>query len=254
MDLARGLELAPLWLRLGWDQTRSRFQRTVLGPFWLAGTLLATALALWFVFGRLFGMNYDQAFPYIIVGILGWNLIGAGLGEATGVFSAGAGLMQVLKLPLSFHAFIQLHRLLINFGAQLITTWVVLFLLQKAVVPHWTLLPGLLLVLGNVFFATLVIGFPSTRFRDVNYLVGFVVQILFFVTPVFWHPSQAGGQRSAIIAYNPLAHWLSLIREPMLGRPPLAADWQWGLATLIGLALATICLLIAFRKRVVFWL
>ena len=35
-DVADGIRLAPLWWRLGLDQTASRFQRSVLGPFWMA--------------------------------------------------------------------------------------------------------------------------------------------------------------------------------------------------------------------------
>ena len=77
-DVVQGVELTPIWFQVGINQLIARYRRTILGPFWIAGSLIATALALWFVFGSLMGADYHSTFAYIIAGDygveFGWSL------------------------------------------------------------------------------------------------------------------------------------------------------------------------------------
>ena len=45
-----------------------------------------------------------------------------------------------------------------------------------------------------------------------------MMRVLFFATPVFWLV-EGSGVRAMAAQYNPLAHLLSLAREPLLGAP-----------------------------------
>lgn len=253
-DIIDGFRLSPLWLRLGWEQTVARFRRTVLGPFWLSANLLAISFALAFIFGGLLGTNYHTSFAMIICGILAWSIVGGVLGEASGVFIASAGLMQTMKLPLTFHVLLMMHRAFINFLAQLIALWAVLLIMRLAAPPTWHLLLGLPLVMVNATLMSLIVAIPSTRFRDINQTVQFMVQLLFFLTPVFWLPSQMHGGRRVVFDLNPLAHMLELIRQPLLGRAPDWVHWEWSLVTLAILSVTAVTMLAIYRKRVVFWL
>ena len=253
-DFVDGARLAPLWLRVGWEQVIARFRRTILGPFWLSANLLAISFALSLVFGGLLGQNYRSNFPLIISGILTWSIIGGLLGEAASVFIASAGLMHTQKLPLSFHVFLMMHRAFINFLAQLIAFWVVLVVLRLGALPTWHLIPGLAIVLIDGFLMSFIVAIPSTRFRDVNQFVGFSVQILFFLTPIFWSPTQMQGKRRLILELIPLAHMLELVRQPLLGRAPLAENYVFSLAFMGVLAVIALILMTLYRRRVVFWL
>jgi ABC-type polysaccharide/polyol phosphate export permease len=253
-DFVDGARLAPLWLRVGWEQVVARFRRTILGPFWLSANLLAISVALSFVFGGLMGQDYRSNFALIISGILSWSLVGALLGEAANVFITSAGLMHTQKLPLTFHVFLLMHRAFINFLAQLIAFWVVLAALGLASVPAWQFIPGLAVVLVNSFLLSLIVAIPSTRFRDINQLVQFLIQVLFFLTPIFWVPAQMKGKRRIAFELNPLAHELELIRQPLLGAAPAAENWVYALAFMGVLAVIAFAMMALFRRRVVFWL
>ncbi len=253
-DIIDGIKLYPLWVRLAWEQTVARFRRTILGPFWLTANLLATAIALSVVFGGLLGQDYRSNFALIISGILSWSIVGAVLNDAAGTFISSGGLMQTMKLPLSFHILLMMMRNFINFLAQIIALWIVLAVLRLGSLPTWHLLVGLPMVLIDSALLSLIVAIPSTRFRDINQTVGFVVQILFFLTPVFWVPAQMHGKRRIIYELNPFAHSLELIRQPLLGRAPALADWEWGAAEMVLLSIVAVTLLALFRKRVVFWL
>jgi ABC-type polysaccharide/polyol phosphate export permease len=253
-DIIDGIKLAPLWTRLAWEQTVARFRRTILGPFWLTANLLAISFALAVVFGALMGTDYRTNFALIISGILVWNIVGAVLNDAAGVFISAGPLMQTMALPLSFHIFLMVMKNVINFTAQLLALWVVLLIMRLGAFPTWYVLPGLMIVLINACLLSLIVAVPSTRFRDINQTIGFAVQILFFLTPVFWSPAQLKGKRALLAALNPFAHELELVRQPLLGYAPALVHWEWGLAEMAFFFVTAIVMLALYRKRVVFWL
>jgi ABC-type polysaccharide/polyol phosphate export permease len=210
--------------------------------------------ALSFVFGGMMGTPWRDNFPYVLAGILAWSLVGAGIAEGANMFVNGAGIMQVQRLPLTFHAWLSAFRVFVNFLAQLLTYWVVLVLFGLATIPSWTLILSLPLAFLTTLLAGIVVAIPSTRFRDIGLGIGFVVQLLFFMTPIFWRAGQKHGIRGMAVEYNPFTHLVALIREPLLGRAPQAVDWAWGLGWAVGAFALTYVLIAAFRKRVIFWL
>ena len=253
-DLAEGLRLAPLWMSLGWDQTLTRFRRTVLGPFWLSANLLAISFALAVVFGGLMGHDYRQTFPQIIAGILTWTVLGGAYGEASGLFVMSGGTMMTQRLPLSFHVLLMMYRVFVNFVAQLLTLWAVFLLMRIGGPPTWQVLLGLPLLFCTSSLICLIIAIPSTRYRDFGQFVANLVSLLFFLTPVFWTPTQMSRRQQFLVTYNPLAHLLEIVREPLIGRRVDMVHWEWSLATFAVTVVVAIAMLAAYRKRVVFWL
>jgi ABC-type polysaccharide/polyol phosphate export permease len=253
-DVGDGIRLAPLWWRLGLDQTASRFQRSILGPFWMACNLLVVAFALAFLVSALMGVNIMGTFPQVVAGLLAWSLVGTTIADAQAIFLYNAGLMQSQRLPLTFYVFLHAQKAATNFLFQLIAFWAVMMIIGKFAIPHWTLIPAVALVLLIVCFQGFIIAIPSTRFRDVAYMMSYVVQLLFYVTPVFWMTDNVSVNKRWVIELNPLGHQVELLRAALTGHAPAAIDWLWTLGTTGVLALIAIVLLAMFRKRVVFWL
>jgi ABC-type polysaccharide/polyol phosphate export permease len=253
-DLYGGAALMPLWWRVALEQTVTRYRRTLLGPFWLASTTLATAFSLSIVFGSIFGGNFRDSMPFIMIGVVSWSLTGGLLPEAANTFVSGSGIMQVQKLPVSFHAYLQISRALINFAHQVIGLWLVLLIMKLAVMPHWHLLLTLPIVLLTGFFLAIPLGMLSLRFRDINYMVSFVSQAMFMMTPVFWRRTQVPDHMHWIVDLNPFAHLLEIIRQPIQGHPAPTGDMVASLMFLATVAVLAVGSLTLFRRRVVFWL
>ena len=252
--LSKGIRLTPLWWRLGVDQTVARYRRTVLGPFWLASSAIATGLALSIVFGTLFGGDWRANFPYILSGVIAFGLASSLVADGAQTFINASGTMQIRKLPLSFYSLLQCDKTVINFAHQMVGFWIISLLLRMFPIPHWQLLFTIPLVVMVGFAASFPIGMISTRYRDVNYFVGFVLQMMFMLTPVFWRRSQIPVKFRFIVDFNPLAHMLEIVRQPMLGHPAPLSDLVAVIFTLfVSIILAIGCLSL-FRKRVIFWL
>jgi ABC-type polysaccharide/polyol phosphate export permease len=253
-DIYEGARMAPLWLSMGWDQTMSRFRRTVLGPFWLSANFLVIAFSMAYVFGGLASGGAHALLPKLMAGLLTWGLIGGAIGESAGVFISAGPMMTSQRMPLRFHVYLMIFRGFINFVAQLLALWLIFVLMRFGSPPAWPLLIGLPLIMLNSFLFSLILAMPSTRCRDVNQLTGFAIQILFFITPVFWDPSAMKPRYRFILDYNPFAHYIELIRQPLLGHVPALVHYEWTVCSILVLGFVAVSVLALYRKRVIFWL
>jgi ABC-type polysaccharide/polyol phosphate export permease len=115
-------------------------------------------------------------------------------------------------------------------------------------------IPGLVLIgLTGVWVATLL-GLLCLRFRDIQQLVSSVLQIAMFVTPIFYSPDQLQGRMVEIVRFNPLYHYVEVVRLPMMGMAPSAYSYGVTIGCTIFGWLATIYIYSRFRRRLPYWL
>jgi ABC-2 type transport system permease protein/lipopolysaccharide transport system permease protein len=113
-------------------------------------------------------------------------------------------------------------------------------------------IPGLMLVVLNGTVVSLTIGIISARFRDVPQIINSIVQILFFITPIFWKTGSLRGH-AYITDLNPLFHLLEIVRSPLLGDVPSTTNYVAVLLlTIINIAIAS-AFFTRFRSRIAYW-
>lgn len=257
-DLREGLGHHQLWFHLGWQDIKQRYRRSVLGPFWITIATGVSAVAMGLLYGTLFGMDIASFLPYVTLGFIIWNLISGSILEGADVFVSNEGLIKQLPTPLSVHVYRLVWRQMILF-AHNIVIYVVIF----AVFPqplHWTALaaiPGLALIAVNAIWVSLLFGILSTRYRDIAPLLGSIVQLLFFMTPIIWTEKTLEGTgnegRARIAEINPLYHFLDIVRSPLLGTDQQLYHWVIVLAvTVVGWAAALLAMR-NYRSRVAYW-
>lgn len=253
-DLASGVGRWRTSLALGLQDITLRYKRSLLGPFWLSASLIATVLALALVFSTVFQQDFVAYATFVGAGLLAWQMIAALVGESCGSVMEHGAYLQNVRIPLSVvagrllfrnaiifaHNFLAITALLLVFGAQLSANLLLA-------------LPGALTILAFGYFLSMALGPICTRFRDIPQVIASVMQILFFVTPIFWMPD-AVSHRPVFTHANPFFHMVELVRAPLLGNLPTALNWQvslWCVAAAAGLAIVTVSLT---RKRLNLWL
>jgi ABC-type polysaccharide/polyol phosphate export permease len=78
---------------------------------------------------------------------------------------------------------------------------------------------GLVFLVANTAWISMLIAIASARFRDIPQVVASVMQFAMFVTPVFWPAERLNGARHAVLDFNPFYHMLEAVRAPLLGAP-----------------------------------
>jgi lipopolysaccharide transport system permease protein len=252
-DMIAGLASWRLWVRLGWNDILQRYRRSVLGPFWLTASMAIMIVALGILYAGLFNTPIEDFVPFLCVGLLVWNLISSFLTEGGILFTGSESYIKQIRLPYSVYVYRSTWSKLVTFFHNFIIYFAVLLYFQ--IWPGAVALlaiPGLIVIVVNGALASLSIGIISARFRDVPPLISSVVQIVFFVTPIFWKPEMLKG-REYITDLNPFFHLLEVVRAPLLGSVPSAKSYfAVLLITLINIAI-TGAFFSRFRSRISYW-
>lgn len=253
MDLTRGARLWPLWVRLGWNDILQRYRRSILGPFWLTASMAVMVVTLGVLYAELFRTPVDDLVPFLCVGLLVWNLFSSFLIEGGTLFTGSESYIKQIKLPYSVYVYRSTWSKLVIFLHNFLIYFCVILYFQ--IWPGLTgllAIPGLLILLVNGALANLCIGIVSARFRDVPQVISSLVQVVFFITPIFWKPELLKS-RAFIADFNPIYHLVEVVRAPLLGSLPSAANyWAVALITLVNLAI-TGAFFVRFRARIAYW-
>lgn len=232
---------------LAWSDTRIRYKRSVLGPFWLViGTAIGVG-GIGFLWSSLFKIDTANFIPMITIGLVVWYLLSGCVVEAASVFYSNRDLL--LSMPISsFLISIQLLlRQIVNFGHNFVVVVVVLFFFpQNLSFVALLAIPGFFLVSLNLLWLIQIIGYFGARYRDLEPLLAAIMQPIFFLTPVMFRPSQLS-DKAFLMDFNPLAYWLALIRDPLMGHVPSVTTW--GVSIIMALSGWCLALILTGYKR-----
>ena len=255
-DIREGVTNWPMWGRQGWSDVRARYRRTALGPFWATLSLGIFMVSFSVVYANLFNMNIREYLPFVSAGMLSWTLISGIVTEGATTFIGAEALIKSMRFHYSILACATVWRnLIIFFHNIVIYIGVMVFC---GVPVTWTTLlviPGLLIITVNGVWIATLLGMIGARYRDMQQLIVSILQILMFVTPIFWSPSQIKGRAATLLVdFNPLLHYIDIVRNPLLGLPTSFRTWAMVLlATVLGWGV-TLFLFSRFRRRVAYWL
>ncbi len=242
------------WFLMGNQDIQMRYRRSVIGPFWISGSLGALVLSLALVYGQIFEQPFEEYLHWLISGFAVWYLFSTMVIEGCNIAVEAESQLRNVPLPIPVLAARMVYRNWIVFLHNLVVVAVVLIVF--AIPPTWALLwalPGVAIVLATGFFASIALGPICLRFRDLNQVITNLLQMAFFLTPILWMPSQ-GRVASNFVLYNPVYHMLEVVRAPLMGGEPAQLSWIFALSTLGVVALFAIVTLQVTRNRVFLWL
>ena len=222
------------------------YKQTILGPAWIIINPLITSLVYTIVFGKLARLS-SGGVPQILFYLCGnafWGFFAACLTKNASAFATNAHIFKKayfprLTIPISdsLSAGIQL---LIQMG--LASIFILFYLLRGAVHPNWALLPLLVptIAVMGIMGASIgvLISSVTTKYRDLQFLVGFGLQLWMLASPVVYPLSQISSPRwSFLMQLNPTTAPMEFFRLAILGTGTIG--WVSLLSTLLFVVVAT---------------
>lgn len=252
-DLKDGIGAIYVWPTLGWLEIKQRYRRSVLGPFWLTistGFMLACMGPL---YGKMFGQPVPSYFSYLAISFVVWILVSGLINDSCTAFIQAEGYIKQTKLPLTVHVMRAVWKNLLIFAHNLVIVVLVLAFFQPGVDWNLLLVPLAVLAISvNGVWSGIVLGLICARFRDIPPIVSSLVQVAFFLTPIFWTPSMLGRHQWAA-DLNPLFHFMEIVRRPLMGQDLSPLSWGVVLAiTFLGVVLM-LAVFQRFRARIAYW-
>jgi lipopolysaccharide transport system permease protein len=252
-DILRTAKMPGLIFYMAWSDIRARYKRSILGPFWITLSTAIGVVGLGFIWSELFKMDRAVFIPMLTIGLILWQFMSACIIESTSVFYRQANIIRNLNLPIALHPAQLVLRHVINLMHNF-PLFIIVALILGCKFDWQTLLfiPGLLLVIGNLYWMSMLIGTLGARFRDLEYLISMVMPLLMFLSPVMYRPN-ALPSIGKYMWINPLADMIEIVRYPLLGEVTPGFIYIVNILMLLAGGALTFLLFNAKRNRIAFW-
>lgn len=253
-DIVKTLSHPGLILYMAWSDVRARYKRSVLGPLWITLGTAISVVGLGVIWSALFKMDRTVFIPMLTIGLILWQFMSACIVESASVFTRQSGAIRNLDLPLSLYPTQLVLRHIINLAHNAPLFFAVALILGLSFNANAPMaLCGLLLVIANLFWMSLLIAMLGARFRDFEYFIVTIMPLLMFLSPVMYRPNALPAIIGKYMWLNPFADMIEVIRYPLLGEATPVFVYGINLAMLVFGGTATILLFGAKRKRIAFW-
>ncbi len=221
-ELIRARDLIMLFV---WRDFVSVYKQTILGPLWYLIQPLLTTLTFTVIFGRIASLPTDALpdFLFYLSGSVVWSYFAECLNKTSSTFISNSNLFGKVYFPrLAVPISILISNLIafaIQFALFLVFAvyyWVV----GSAVNPNWSvlLLPFYVLVMAGLGLGFgIIVSALTTRYRDLQFLVRFGVQLAMYATPVIYPLSSIPEKYQLLIIANPMTSIVEGFRYSFLG-------------------------------------
>lgn len=200
-----------------------RYKQTILGPAWLVISPLFTIFAYTILFGRLAGLSTD-GIPqplFYLSGTIFWNFFSECFSGTANTFTGNAGIFGKVYFPRLTIPVSNLLTCLADFIIRFIMLLIFIAyyaLNNYGVFISWKIIMLPLLILQEALLAMsvgIIVSSVTTKYRDLQVLVGFGLQLWMYATPVIYSTSIVPDSWKEIFLLNPVTPSLLLFKNAL---------------------------------------
>ena len=207
---------------LTWKNILIQYKQAVLGVAWAVLNPVLTMIVFTVIFNKLLHVgtgNYPVAYPvFVYAGLLPWNLFSGSLASAGTSLVGNSNLITKVYFPRlvipGSAVLSQLPNFLISFAV------LVVLMAAYRVAPTWNviLLPFFtLLALLTAVGVSLWLSALYVLYRDVQYIIPFLVQIWMYLSPVMYPTSKIPAKYLWVYSLNPMTGVIGGFRWALFG-------------------------------------
>lgn len=223
----------------------SAYKQTVLGPLWFIISPLMSSSMHTVIFGQIADISTDGVpqFLFYLCSNAAWGYFSTCLTSTAGTFTSNAGLFGKVYFPRLVSPITTVIYALLGFFIQVAIMFVCMgiFALNGIYVSpniHILLVPLMILQMAILGLGIgIIISSVTTKYRDLQILVGFGVTLWMYATPVVYPVSQIMSTKPELIKYimlNPVAPIVNNFRCAFLGCGSM--DYlHWGISWIVTL-------------------
>ncbi|MDO4291749.1 MAG: ABC transporter permease [Eubacteriales bacterium] len=221
-----------------------QYKQTVLGPLWFILKPLMTTFMFTMVFGQIAGMETDGVpqFAFYLCSTALWQYFASCVTKTSHTFLHNAGIFGKVYFPRLIMPIAAVLYALVNFAVVFAMSIIInLYYWMRGgmIRPQMQLLWVPLLVLQTAALGLgvgIIVSSLTTKYRDLNVLVSFGVQLWMYGTPVVYASSQIPERLRVLIMLNPMAPILCNFRYALLGSGGFET-FYWGISMITTIVL-----------------
>lgn len=255
-DLKEGAKLYKLIWALAFSDIKLRYRGSAIGPFWMTISTGLQTGAMAFLYADLFHIDLKSYLPYLCISLTMWGFLSSMILDGCTCFIGSEGLVKGTRMPFTVHAARSVLRDAIILGHNALVIVLVLVLMRvHQSFSSLLIIPGLLLWLIDGLAVSFALGAICARYRDIPQIVGALMQIAFFITPIIWKADNLKGHTDIelLVQLNPFVYLLDVVRNPILGQPVTLAEGGYAIAVSAVVIVVSLVVFARTRGRIAFW-
>jgi lipopolysaccharide transport system permease protein len=229
---------------LAWRDVIVRYKQSLFGITWVVIQPLVAMIVFSIIFGQ-FAKLPSDGIPYPVftyAALLPWQLWASAVNRAGNSLVGSSNLLTKVYFPRLILPLAATLASVVDFGVSLAVLFVLLAIFR--VWPSWPLLL-LPLFTALAILTSLAVGIwlaaLNVRYRDVTYVMAFLIQISLYVSPVAYSSHLVpSGKWRLIYALNPLAGVIQGFRWALVRGPAPDATLLVGVAVVLVLLITGI--------------
>lgn len=233
------------------------YKQTVLGPLWYVIQPLFTSVIFTLIFNNVANITTGTVPPFLfnLAGITIWNYFTACFSGTSNTFSANAGIFGKVYFPRLIMPLVVVISNLVRFAIQffIFILFFVYYYTNGAAISinkYIILFPVMVLIMGMLGLGLgMIISALVTKYRDLNILIGFGIQLLMYISAVMYPVSyfiEKLPNYAWVVKYNPLSFVIESVRYMLLNTGIF--NFQMFLYTLIITVVILFVGIIVFNK------
>lgn len=189
------LSARELLVNLTLREVKGKYKRTIFGQLWSLANPLAAMLIYTFIFSFVFQLPPQIGDPsgisvyalWLLCGLLPWLFFAGVVTSGASSLVANAGLIQKVYFPRVVLPLAQVGAVGFNWLFEMAVLAIALSVVGSFVLP-WIPLVLVVMVLLAIFAAgvALLLAVANVYFRDTEHLLGIVLQIGMYLTPIIY--------------------------------------------------------------------
>lgn len=237
------------------------YKQTILGPLWFIIQPALTVIMYMVVFGGIAGIPTDGVPQplFYLGGVCMWQYFADCLNATSNTFVANAGIFGKVYFPRLIMPMANVTSNLLRFGIQLglfLVVYLVYAITGCQASPNWyaLLFPFLVFMMAGLALSFgILISSMTTKYRDLQILFGFIVQLWMYATPIVYPLSQVEGKIVAgmnlhtIMSLNPVTPVIETFKYGFLGAGEFIG-WGWLAYSLVFMLILLALGIVIFNK------
>lgn len=215
-------------MALAMRDVKARYQLTILGLYWAVINPLITALIMGFVFEQIFRASGMEGVPYVIflfTGLTFWNLFANSINSAVNCLTGQAIMLSKQYFPREIMIIAVVLARLVDMVFSMIAVGIILAIYNiKIGSDLWLLAVLVIIQLIFTLGVSFLVSSLNVIFRDVSQIVGLLLMLWMYLSPVFYSNTQVPDQLKSYLQYNAIGQIVDSERNVLLSGTAVNAE------------------------------
>lgn len=203
-----------LWL-LTKKEVTLKYKRTFLGILWSLLNPILLALVLYIAFKVFMRIKMENYTFFFLFALFPWNWFSASVTMSTGALVGNVNLIKRIRFPRHFLVLSTILGQFVNFIFALPIVVGFSYFYGEGPGMNWLITIPILIIIQSIatIGICLVISMVNAYFRDMEYIVGVVITLLFWMTPIVYPLKMVPEAYRFYLAINPLTYLITAWRD-----------------------------------------